>query len=123
MVEIFMLRREAANNPIDEDEELKLLQDVSRNDSAGDKKRRRENKWNGLAANFVKSQQPQVELEQDVYAGMKWDRDFIEKLPDNYETISFVFPAFPLFKEIIVLKVYGGFQGQPGDYWANLGSI
>ena len=56
MVEIFMLRREAANNPIDEDEELKLLQDVSRNDSAGDKRRRRENKWNGLAANFVKSQ-------------------------------------------------------------------
>ena len=80
MVEIFMLRREAANKPIDQDEELKLLQDVSRNDSAGDKKRRRENKWNGLAANFVKSQQPQVELEQDVYAGMKWDRDFIEKL-------------------------------------------
>ena len=59
-IENLKKKREQADNPIDEDEDLKLLKSLSRIDSAGEKRRRREQKWNGLGAEFMKKKIPQV---------------------------------------------------------------
>lgn len=53
---------------------------MTQNDSEERRKRKRENKWNGFAADFINKRKPHVELEKDPYVGMKWDRDFIEKI-------------------------------------------